>query len=505
MEYDTLKEAPSDTQNSGQEVPESETQDDAGDSKGSVLTAQVRKHKGKQIIPEVQPSQETYDADVTLPETPAKQSAVIGAKLKGEENSPSLRHGRKRTKKKEKLKKSKHPKLDKLEITPLNKISPQVSTYNVKVRVMRLWYGPLYKKSSNSLTFVARDEQGDDLEVIVDDSDTEKWKNIFEEDRVYLISNVDCIVAPKLVKIVRARWQLQLTKESAVYERLTVEVPSSFPYKFAKLSSIPELGEKPQYLIDVIGYVREVKPFRFVPVFGNQVRVVDFYMIDETSYDNPFEVTIWPSLLQKHEDVFLHGDGKPFFLVALSLKIRQFKKSFNLETTNFTQFIFNVDAIPPAQELMHWVMVELPKKRVSHSGSISSGQSEVNHVTINALIKATMNPPQQDKAMTFDVHARIIYISTEKPYFSACRKCGKGVQLADDMEYACPSCPHSGRDADLKFKVSCTIADETDETQICLFDRQAQLVLRLPVQQLLDMYQTVVLISDETGCGKTTQ
>ncbi|KAH9403580.1 60S acidic ribosomal protein P1 [Tyrophagus putrescentiae] len=404
------------------------------------------------------------------------------------------------------------------QVAPINVISPFYTSWVIRVRVTSKTPLKTYNNARGGghvFSFDTVDQSGGELRITAFNAEADKWYELIERGRVYLISKGAVKPANKRYSSLKAEYEVTLTGHSVI-EPVDDQATGGIPlmrYNFKPLSEVEGMAAGTS--IDVIGVVRAVGELEsFVArKTGREVTKREVTIVDRSLYEA--RVTFWGGLAES----FTANVGE---VVALkSVLVGEFKGK-TLGTIGSTVVDVEPAELAEVGVLRHWYhgpargSAEAFKSLSSVGGTRKLDnshrfvgqltaklvQENAANVANNPATSATISAnPYANPSIYSSVYGTISAISNRKEgtshlYKSCANEAVPGGCLkkvtdeAGDGTYYCAKCDRTTNTFKWRFMLGVAVADATGSAWITIFQENAEKLLGVTAQQLADLFET---------------
>jgi replication factor A1 len=369
-------------------------------------------------------------------------------------------------------------------------LNPYQGTWTIKARVTARTHVHHYNNARGPgklFTFDLLDAHGGEIRAKCFNEVVDKFCDLIEVDKVYLISRGGLKPAQKQYNHLNNDYEISLDTTTSV-EACSGD-DSSIPrqqFNFQQISEIANMDKGAR--VDLLGVVTTVSPsFTVMRKNGveTQKRVLELKDMSGCSV----ETTFWGNFCdaEGQQLQLLCDSGSNPILALKSGLVGDFNgKSVGTISSSFLKI--NPD-FPDAERLRQWYITEGKNAAFSSlSGRMSSmGRTDVRKTV--AQIKDD-DLGRSEKPDWITVMGAISYIKTDNFCYPACTvevngtRCNKKVTNNGDGMWQCDRCVQSSQDCDYRYVMQCKIEDHTGTTYATAFQEAGEEILGLTAQEL---------------------
>ncbi|ESR64804.1 Replication protein A 70 kDa DNA-binding subunit A [Citrus sinensis] len=390
-------------------------------------------------------------------------------------------------------------------IIPIAALNPYQGRWAIKARVTAKGDLRRYNNARGDgkvFSFDLLDSDGGEIRVTCFNAVVDRFYEIIEVGRVYLISKGSLKPAQKNFNHLKNEWEIFLEATSTV--DLCTEEDDSIPkqqFSFRHISEI-ESAEN-NSIVDVIGIVISVNPS--VPILRKngmetQRRILN---LKDTS-GRSVELTLWGDFCNKEGQKLQEMVDVGFFpvLSVKSGKVNDFSGK-SIGTIPSTQLFINPD-FAEAHELREWFdSGGKNAATVSISREIAAGgaKNEI-HKTVSQIKNEGLGRSEKPDWVT--VRAFITFIKSDSFCYTACplmigdRQCNKKVTQSGNR-WQCDRCNQEIDECDYRYLLQAQIQDQTGLTWVTAFQESGEEILGCPAKEL---YMLKYELQDDVRFGE---
>lgn len=377
-------------------------------------------------------------------------------------------------------------------IIPINALNPYQGRWAIKARVTAKGDQRRYNNARGDgkvFSFDLLDSDGGEIRVTCFNAVLDRFYDIIEVGRVYLISKGSLKPAQKNFNHLKSDWEITLDATSTV--ELFPDEDGSIPdqlFDFKPISAIE--NAESNSILDVIGIVISVNPSATIlrkNGMETQRRILNLKDWSGRSV----EITLWGEVCnregQKLEEMLASGI---FPVLAVKAgKVNDFSGK-SIGTIHSTQLYINPD-LPEAHKVRDWfdrvgkdaVSVSISKEIMPGGGTKNEIRKTVSQIKDEGLGRS-------DKPDWIMVRATISFIKTDSFCYTACplmigdRQCSKKVSRSGDTGWQCDRCNQEFEECDYRYLLQAQIQDHTGLTWVTAFQESGADILGCSAKEL---------------------
>ncbi|CAK7352488.1 unnamed protein product [Dovyalis caffra] len=376
-------------------------------------------------------------------------------------------------------------------IIPINALNPYQGRWAIKARVTAKGDLRRYNNARGDgkvFSFDLLDSDGGEIRVTCFNAVVDRFYDVIEVGRVYLISKGSLKPAQKNFNHLKNEWEIFLEATSTV--DLCPEEDGSIPqqqFSFKPISEI-ETAEN-NSIFDIIGVVISVNPS--VPILRKngmetQRRILNL----KDGSGRTVELTLWGDFCNKEGQKLQEMvDSGSFPVLAVKAgKVSDFNGK-SLGTISSTQLFINPD-IPEARDVKDWFDRgghDVASVSISRD-CVSGGPKNEIRKTVSQIKHAGLG--RSDKPDWATVRASISFIKTDTFCYTACplmigdRQCNKKVTRSGNSRWQCDRCNQEFDECDYRYLLQVQIQDHTGLTWVTAFQESGEEILGCPAKEL---------------------
>lgn len=381
-------------------------------------------------------------------------------------------------------------------IIPIAALNPYQGRWAIKARVTAKGDLRRYNNARGDgkvFSFDLLDSDGGEIRVTCFNAVVDRFYDIIEVGKVYLISKGSLKPAQKNFNHLKNEWEIFLEATSTV--DVCPEEDASIPqqqFSFRPISDIENAENNS--IIDVIGVVVSINPS--VPILrknGMETQRRNLNLKDGSG--RTVELTLWGEFCNREgQKVQEMIDSGIFPVLAVKAgKVSDFSGK-SIGTISSTQLFINLD-IPEACSLRSWFdFGGKDAASLSISREIMSGGSK-NEIrkTVSQIKEEGLG--RSDKPDWITVKATVSFIKTDTFCYTACplmigdRQCNKKVTRAGNTRWLCDRCNQEFEECDYRYLLQVQIQDHTGLTWVTAFQESGEEILGFSAKELFMLKQ----------------
>ncbi|KAK6944766.1 Replication factor-A protein 1, N-terminal [Dillenia turbinata] len=376
-------------------------------------------------------------------------------------------------------------------IVPIAALNPYQGRWAIKARVTLKGDLRRYNNARGDgkvFSFDLLDSDGGEIRVTCFNAVVDRFYDIIEVGKVYVISKGSLKPAQKNFNHLNNAWEIFLEAISTV--DLCPDEDASIPKQQFSFRSINEIEfAENNAILDVIGIVISVNPS--TPILrknGMETLRRILNLKDESGWS--VELTMWGDFCnregQKLQDML--DSGLSPVLAVKAGKVSDFSGK-SIGTISATQLFINPD-FPEAHRLRRWF---------DSGGRNTASQSISREVTpggpkneIRKLVSQIKDEGlgRSDRPDWVTIKATVVFIKTDNFCYTACplmigdRQCNKKVTKSGDTRWQCDRCNQKFEECDYRYLLQVQIQDHTGLTWVTAFQESAEEMLGCSAKEL---------------------
>ncbi|KAL6226757.1 hypothetical protein ACLB2K_000718 [Fragaria x ananassa] len=377
-------------------------------------------------------------------------------------------------------------------IIPINALNPYQGRWAIKARVTAKGDQRRYNNARGDgkvFSFDLLDSEGGEIRVTCFNAVLDRFYDIIEVGRVYLISKGSLKPAQKNFNHLKSDWEITLDASSTV--ELCPDEDGSIPaqlFDFKPISAV-ESAES-NSILDVIGVVTSVNPSTTIlRKNGMETQRRILHLKDWSGMS--VEITLWGEVCnregQRLEEMLASG---VFPVLAVKAgKVNDFSGK-SIGTIHSTRLYIDPPDLPEARQVRDWF-----DRGGKDAASVSiSKEFMPGGVTKNEIRKTVSQIKDEglgrsDKPDWVTVRATISFIKTDSFCYTACplmigdRQCSKKVSRSGDG-WQCDRCNQEFEECDYRYLLQAQIQDSTGLTWVTAFQESGAEILGCTAKEL---------------------
>lgn len=375
-------------------------------------------------------------------------------------------------------------------VIPIAALNPYQGRWAIKARVttkseMRRYHNA--KGDGKVFSFDVLDSDGGEIRVTCFNAVADRFYNIIEVGKVYMISKGSLKPASKNFNHLSNAWEILLESASSV--DLCPDEDISIPKQQFSFRPISEIeSAESNSILDIIGIVISVNPS--VPILRKngmetQRRIINLKDLSGRS----IELTLWGDFCnkegQKLQELFVSGIFP--VLAAKAAKVSDFSGK-SVGTISSSQVFINPD-IPEAHSLKAWFDQggkDITSQSISREIMPVGAKNEIRK-TISQIRDEGLG--RSSKPDWVSVRATIAFIKTDTFCYTACplmigdRQCNKKVTRSGNR-WLCDRCNQEFEDCDYRYLLQAQIQDHTGLIWVTAFQESGEEILGCSAKEL---------------------
>lgn len=391
-------------------------------------------------------------------------------------------------------------------IIPIAALNPYQGLWAIKARVTAKGDLRRYNNAKGDgkvFSFDLLDSDGGEIRVTCFNNVVDRFYDVIEVGKVYLISKGSLKPAKKNFNHLKNEWEIFLESNSTV--DLCPDEDGSIPrlqFSFRPISEI-ESAEN-NSIVDVIGIVITVNPS--VPILRKngmetQRRILNL----KDSSGKSVELTLWGDFCNKEGQKLQEMVDSGLFpvLAVKAGKVNDFNGK-TIGTIFSTQLVIDPEC-PEAQGLRDWF-----EREGRNTASISISKEIMPGGSKNEIRKTLSQIKDEglgrsDKPDWVTAKATIGFIKTDNFCYTACplmigdRQCNKKVTQSGNGRWTCDRCNQEFEECDYRYLLQVQIQDHTGLAWVTAFQESGEEILGCPAKE---MYTLKHESQDDTRFGE---
>ncbi|XP_014501619.1 replication protein A 70 kDa DNA-binding subunit A [Vigna radiata var. radiata] len=376
-------------------------------------------------------------------------------------------------------------------IIPIAALNPYQGRWAIKARVTAKGDLRRYNNARGDgkvFSFDLLDSDGGEIRVTCFNAVVDRFYNVIEVGKVYMISKGSLKPAQKNFNHLKNEWEILLESTSTV--ELCPDEDDSIPrqqFSFRPISDIENVDNNS--ILDVIGVVTSVNPS--VPILRKngmetQRRILS---LKDTSGRN-VELTLWGEFCNREGQQLQEMIDSGFFpiLAVKAGKVNDFSGK-SIGSISTTQLFINPE-FPEANSLRQWFDL-VGKDSASHSISrdvIPGGTKNEVRKTVSQIKDEGLG--RSDRPDWITIRATISFIKTDTFCYTACplmigdRQCNKKVTRSGNTSWQCDRCNQEFEECDYRYLLQAQILDGTGVTWVTAFQEAGEEIMEYSAKDL---------------------
>lgn len=377
-------------------------------------------------------------------------------------------------------------------IIPISALNPYQGRWAIKARVTAKGDLRRYNNAKGDgkvFSFDLLDSDGGEIRVTCFNAVVDRFYDVTEVGKVYLISKGSLKPAQKNFNHLKNEWEIFLESTSTV--ELCPDEDGSIPrqqFSFRPISDIENAENNS--ILDIIGVVTSVNPS--VPIMrknGMETHRRVLNLKDESG--KAVEVTLWGEFCNR-EGRQLEEMVESAFHPVLAIKAGKVSdfSGKSVGTISSTQLFINPD-FPEAHKLRNWfdhggkdtASFSISRDNMPGGGSRNEIRKNVSQIKEEGLGRS-------DKPDWVTVKATISFIKTDSFCYTACplmigdKQCNKKVTRSATNRWACDRCNQESDECDYRYLLQVQIQDHTGLTWVTAFQESGEEIMGCPAKNL---------------------
>ncbi|KAJ0090606.1 hypothetical protein Patl1_13552 [Pistacia atlantica] len=375
-------------------------------------------------------------------------------------------------------------------IIPIAALNPYQGRWAIKARVTAKGDLRRYNNARGDgkvFSFDLLDSDGGEIRVTCFNAIVDRFYDVIEVGKVYLISKGSLKPAQKNFNHLKNEWEIFLEATSTV--DLCPEEDGSIPTQQFSFRPISEIeNAENNSIVDVIGIVISVNPS--VPILrknGMETQRRILNLKDRSG--RSIELTLWGDFCSKEGQKLQETVDVGFFpvLAVKAGKVNDFSGK-SIGTISSTQLFINPE-FPEARDLREWFDrggKDTASMSISREMLAAGSKNEIRKTV--AQIKDE-GLGRSEKPDWITVRAVITFIKSDTFCYTACplmigdRQCNKKVTQSGNR-WQCNRCNQEFEECDYRYLLQAQIQDETGLTWVTAFQESGEEIMGCPAKEL---------------------
>ncbi|XP_027903317.1 replication protein A 70 kDa DNA-binding subunit A isoform X1 [Vigna unguiculata] len=376
-------------------------------------------------------------------------------------------------------------------IIPIAALNPYQGRWAIKARVTAKGDLRRYNNARGDgkvFWFDLLDSDGGEIRVTCFNAVVDRFYNVIEVGKVYMISKGSLKPAQKNFNHLKNEWEIFLESTSTV--ELCPDEDDSIPrqqFSFRPISDIENVDNNS--ILDVIGVVTSVNPS--VPILRkNGMETLRRILSLKDSSGRSVEFTLWGEFCNREGQQLQEMVDSGFFpiLAVKAGKVNDFSGK-SIGSISTTQLFINPE-FPEANSLRQWFDL-VGKDSASHSISrdvIPGGSKNEVRKTVSQIKDEGLG--RSDKPDWITIRATISFIKTDTFCYTACplvigdRQCNKKVTRSGNTRWQCDRCNQEFEECDYRYLLQAQILDGTGLTWVTAFQEAGEEIMEYSAKDL---------------------
>lgn len=379
-------------------------------------------------------------------------------------------------------------------IIPIAALNPYQGRWAIKARVTAKGDLCRYNNARGDgkvFSFDLLDSDGGEIRVTCFNAVVDRFYNVIEVGKVYMISKGNLKPARKNFNHLKNEWEIFLESTSTV--ELCPDEDDSIPkqqFSFRPISDIENVDNNA--ILDVIGVVTSVNPS--VPILRkNGMETQRRILSLKDSSGRSVELTLWGEFCNREGQKLQEMVDAGFFpiLAVKAGKVNDFSGK-SIGSISTTQLFINPD-FPEAHSLREWFDQE-----GKDSASLSISKDTVPGGPKNEIRKTVSQIKDEglgrsDKPDWITTRATISFIKTDSFCYTACplmigdRQCNKKVTRSGNTRWQCDRCNQEFEECDYRYLLQAQILDGTGLTWVTAFQEAGEEIMEYSAKELYSL------------------
>lgn len=376
-------------------------------------------------------------------------------------------------------------------IIPIAALNPYQGRWAIKARVTAKGDLRRYNNARGDgkvFSFDLLDSDGGEIRVTCFNAVVDRFYEVIEVGKVYLISKGSLKPAQKNFNHLKNEWEVFLEASSSV--ELCPDEDDTIPRQQFSFRPISEIeNAETNSILDIIGIVTSINPS--IPVLRKngmetQRRVLNL----KDASGRSVELTLWGDFCnregQKLQEII--NSGLSPILAVKSGKVSDFTGK-SIGTISSTQLFIDPD-LYESRILRDWY-----DGGGKNTTSVSISKEIMPGAAKNEIRKTVSQIKDEglgrsDKPDWITVKATISFIKTDSFCYTACplmigdRQCNKKVNRSGNSKWLCDRCNQEFEDCDYRYLLQAQIQDHTGLTWVTAFQESGEEILGVPAKEL---------------------
>ncbi|XP_019166960.1 PREDICTED: uncharacterized protein LOC109162731 [Ipomoea nil] len=360
----------------------------------------------------------------------------------------------------------------------------------IRIRCVRVYEIPERRgaKQMKSRELVVCDEEGTFIHVNMQNSDVDKYKNVFKKGKLYSLKNFLVFSQYYMYRTCDHRYMIRLNYNTQVKAIKSRGFPTNMfqlkPYQCLKDPTL--VNDK--VMFDVIGRVIEIHAPLDKIIGGKPAKLIDFKIADNEG--NQLKCTVWDNHVASMLP-FYNSDLKEPVVVVIQLCRA---KIVNTSSYDATKLYLNASYQEVEDFKAKITTVHSPLRSITTSAvmSQSTGISEFKSGSLTVTSVGDLLKSKQDG--DFYVPAQIVGIEGSFGWmYLSCMTSGCNRKLKPDGEdLICSNCDKKFKEGMARFRVIVRVMDKgLSDAPFLLWDRECSELVGIPASLLYKKYNKI--------------
>ncbi|XP_068503932.1 replication protein A 70 kDa DNA-binding subunit B-like [Phaseolus vulgaris] len=362
----------------------------------------------------------------------------------------------------------------------LNDVNSTKETWNVVVRVLRLWCVQDFTKQKIPFSL----EMGVRIHASVRRTLIYKFQNQICEDRVYSIQSFTVASNSGSYRTTKHEYKINFQYGTKVSLMANEVVPQSTP-QYTPLSLIFAPGFDTDYLGDIIGVLTGVGTERELRKEGRTSKL-NVISIDCDGFR--IQCTLFGNYVDQLNAFLAAGEVENVVIAIQFAKVKLFRDNIYIQNCiDCTKVEYNVlteEALPLKKRMLE--SMDSPSQGLSQlcESSKQTPEDEFLQTSTRTTIAGLKDCREVN---TFIVLCTIKHVVDNDDWWYTACICNKAI-YPDSKMFFCEKCNKHIMKVTFRYKVQLRVIDETDSTTFILFDREANSLLNKSCAEILETH-----------------
>lgn len=376
-------------------------------------------------------------------------------------------------------------------VIPIDALNPYQGRWAIKARVTSKGELRRYNNARGDgkvFSFDLLDSEGGEIRATCFNAALERFYDIIEVGKVYLISKGSLKPSRKDYNHLNNQWEIFLDATSTV--ELSHDDNSSIPtvqFNFKHVSEIENIESNS--IIDVIGIVTSANPSTSISrKNGTETRRKILTIKDES--ERSVELTLWGDFCnQEGQEIQEMFDSGIFTIVAVkSGKVNDFIGK-SVGTISTSQLFINPD-FPEAIKLREWF--DGGGKNITSQSISKDAMPGISNKDTRKYVSQIKDEGlgRGEKPDWVIVKATVTFIKTDNFCYTACplmigdRQCGKKVNRVGNGNWCCDRCDREFEECDYRYLLNVQVQDHSGLAWVKAFQETGEEILGCTAKEL---------------------